>query len=387
MNTTITNYDDNIINDDFIIKLLFNEKEHLNINYVKQSWLNIHTNIKEYLEYRFIDSESLKETLYRILCKIEKRPACKICGSKVSFESGHRWCRNRNGWPFLLYCSSKCQRADNDVTEKRNKTNIERYGSSNPSTSKVIKEKIKRTNLQKYGVENVFGNKKIQEKIKQTIFKKYGVSSLLSNLDDVHVENLTEEQAFNINKVKEKIRTTNFKKYGAKSYAQSQEFKTLYSLNINDYIRKQYETKKHNNSFNISKKEDKIFNIIQVQYPNVKRQVKTFEYPYAADFFIEELDMYIEYNGTWTHGTHPFDKTNKNDIEQVLFYKNKSINSKYYKNAIYTWTILDVKKLHMIKQNNIKMLIVYNNFNINEINDVIHKFSKSKDRLLIVGTK
>ena len=47
MNTTLTNYDDNIINDDFIIKLFFNEKEHLNINYVKQSWLNIHTNIKE----------------------------------------------------------------------------------------------------------------------------------------------------------------------------------------------------------------------------------------------------------------------------------------------------------------------------------------------------
>ena len=68
MNTTLTNYDDNIINDDFIIKLFFNEKEHLNTNYVKQSWLNIHTNIKETkFKERFIKRKEVKSNSYYYL--------------------------------------------------------------------------------------------------------------------------------------------------------------------------------------------------------------------------------------------------------------------------------------------------------------------------------
>lgn len=373
------------ITDDFIINLFFNENEKLNINYVKQAWLNSHTQIKNYLEHRFLDSESIKETLYRILCKIEKRPVCKTCGNKVKFESSHRWNRNRNGWPFIIHCSSKCQRLDKDVTEKRNITNFKKYGCTNPASSKIIQDKIKNTNLNKYGVENVFGNKSIQEKLLKTRLEKYGVTSLLSNLDKVQIDKLSQEQCNNINKIKDKIKTTNLEKYGAESYAQSKSFKLLYSINKNEYMSKQYETKKKNKSFNISKTEENLFNIIKKKYPNVERQYKSNEYPYACDFYIKELNMYIEYNGSWTHGKHPFNINDIDDNAILVKYKNKAIASKYYKNAIYTWTELDVKKLNTAKQNNIKMLIVYNKFDINEIHDVIYKFSKTPDKLLIAG--
>jgi hypothetical protein len=37
------------------------------------------------LENRFDDSESIRETIFRIKEKIEKRPTCPVCGNPVKF--------------------------------------------------------------------------------------------------------------------------------------------------------------------------------------------------------------------------------------------------------------------------------------------------------------
>lgn len=50
---------------------------------------------------------------------------------------------------------------------------------------------------------------------------------------------------------------------------------------------------------------------------NVKRQYKSELYPFACDFYIQNLDLYIECNFHWTHGGHKFDKNNENDIKQL----------------------------------------------------------------------
>ena len=49
-------------------------------------------------------------------------------------------------------------------------------------------------------------------------------------------------------------------------------------------------------------------------YNNIKTQFSDNRYPFLCDFYIEKLDLFIEYNGHWTHGSHPFDINNKNDI-------------------------------------------------------------------------
>lgn len=69
--------------------------------------------------------------------------------------------------------------------------------------------------------------------------------------------------------------------------------------------------------------------------------------------------MYIEINGNWTHSKHPYNADNKEDIQQLNEWKSK--NTKYYDNAIYTWTILDVKKQYIAKQNNLNYLVIYSN--------------------------
>ena len=75
--------------------------------------------------------------------------------------------------------------------------------------------------------------------------------------------------------------------------------------------------------------------------------------------------MFIEYNGTWTHGSKPYvDNLECNAILDK--WKEKSKNSKFYKNAIYTWSVLDVKKRNIAKQNKLNYLEF---FNMNQFNE------------------
>ena len=365
----------NNITDQYIIDLFFTNG-HINSNYNRDSWLNKHPEIKEYLDNRFKDSQSTKETLARILCNIENRPVCPVCGKLVRFEYNHRWCRNRNGWPFMKYCSSECQGKDNDVIIKRKNTCIKKYGVDNPFKADMIKDKIKKTNTKLYGVENVFASQKIKDKIKSTNLNRYGVECILSS----NVNNNKKLQ-----QIKDKSIATNIEKYGAERYSKSESFKELMASNKDEYMKKQYETKKKNHSFKVSYKENELYNIIKTYYPTVLRQYKSDKYPFMCDFYIPEYDMYIEYNGSWTHGNHPFDETNKDDVEKFKCYKAKINESLYYRNALETWTKRDVNKLNVAKTNNIKYLCLYNKINFNDVISKIENFNKSNDKILIVG--
>ena len=117
-------------------------------------------------------------------------------------------------------------------------------------------------------------------------------------------------------------------------------------------------TKKKNNSYNISKTEEICFNILKEVFPNIIRQYRSEKYPFNCDFYIPEKDLYIEFNGTWTHGKHPFDSTDKNDIDLVEIWKSK--NTKFYQNAIETWTKRDVLKRETAKNNNVNFIEFWN---------------------------
>ena len=69
------------------------------------------------------------------------------------------------------------------------------------------------------------------------------------------------------------------------------------------------------------------------------------------------MDLYIEYNGTWTHGGHWFDPSNSADLEKLAKWKAK--NTKYYDNAIMTWTDLDVRKRKTAAENEIRYLVFW----------------------------
>lgn len=168
------------------------------------------------------------------------------------------------------------------------------------------KEKIKNTCLNKYGVDCVMKSKQFKEKSKQTLLRKY------------EVENA--------------------------AYLE----KTINNSHTKEACIKRNNTKRKNHTFNTSSTEDKIYNILSQQYEVQRNWNKDKRYPWMVDFYIKEIDLFIECNFHWTHCGHAYDKDNI--IDQIKLEQWKSKETKYYNNAIYTWTVRDVEKRNKAKQ-------------------------------------
>ena len=74
------------------------------------------------------------------------------------------------------------------------------------------------------------------------------------------------------------------------------------------------------------------------QYRDEKR------YPFAVDFYIPERDLFIELNGSWSHGGHWYEIDCEMDQKTVQMWLKKGKKSKYYRVALETWTKRDVRK-------------------------------------------
>ena len=220
-----------------------------------------------------------------------------------------------------------------EVQDKIKKTCLEKYGVDNPFKSKEIQDKIKLTNLEKYGVDNPFKSKDIQDKIKLTNLEKYGY-----------------EYAIQSEKIKNKSKHTCLEKYGYEYAAQAKEI-----------IEKIHKTKKKNGSYGKSNEEDYVYSVLVDIYgkDNVERQYSSDLYPFACDFYIISKDLYIEYNGMWTHGFTPYIGSKENEI-QLKEWGQKAETSKFYQNAIVTWTISDVKKRNTAKTNELNYIELWN---------------------------
>ena len=130
---------------------------------------------------------------------------------------------------------------------------------------------------------------------------------------------------------------------------------------VDGQAERRLQTMRTNHSFNISMQEDEYFKFLCGQYgdSNVVRQYKDSRYPFACDFYIPSEDLFIEFNRTWTHGGHPFDETNPDDISKLEMWEETAKTSNYYKQAIYTWTNLDVRKQKIAKENNLNYITIY----------------------------
>ena len=129
---------------------------------------------------------------------------------------------------------------------------------------------------------------------------------------------------------------------------------------VENFKQKEYQTKKLHHSFNISREEGKVFNLLFQKFSDTLTQYKSEKYPFNCDFYIPSKDLYIELNFHWTHGYHPFNKNNQEDLRTLEKWKERSLVSKFYKNAIETWTIRNVRKREIAKANNLNYLEFFN---------------------------
>lgn len=247
----------------------------------------------------------------------------------------------------IMCQANKFSKTKEQRSEVRKRTLQKKYGVSNISQCNHIKDKKKQTSLDHYGVENPSQFSGIKEKIKQNCLNKYGVDSTNS-----------------LQWKKEKVRKTNLEKYNVPNIMQvltteklnkhAQRIKDKIINNKPHMVNQIYNTKKANNSFNISQSEIYIREMLE-KVVEVRTQYKSKEYPFACDFYISSLNLYIEYNGTWTHGGMPY-VHNEQCNSKLQIWKEKAKTSKFYQNAIKTWTIRDVIKRETARRNKLNWL-------------------------------
>ena len=255
---------------------------------------------------------------------------CCICGELSPFE---------RHIGYKLTCNKKCQNIyskTEEFKEKRKLTNTERYGTENYTN----KQKQKETCLERYGVEHYSKTSSFKESFKETCLERYGTENAM--MSDI---------------IKEKSKQTFIEKYGVEYYSQSKEFQN----GLKSMMLKSHETKKKNNSYTKSKKEDEIyyFLIEQFGYSDIIRQYRDERYYnkitknlFACDFYIKSLDLFLEYDGIWTHKPQYLPEIEKEKMLQI--WKNKSKTSYYYECALVSYKY-DCFKREISKENNLNI--------------------------------
>lgn len=146
--------------------------------------------------------------------------------------------------------------------------------------------------------------------------------------------------------------------YGVKNAFQLQLTIDKIHDNIDEINKKKAKTKKKNHTFKVSSQEHLLKVLLETAYPDLRTQYRSEEYPFFCDFYIPSKNLYIEFNGLWTHGCHPFDKDSLEDQKTLEEWKSK--DNKFFNNAIQTWTERDVLKRQIAKQNNLNYIELWN---------------------------
>lgn len=146
---------------------------------------------------------------------------------------------------------------------------------------------------------------------------------------------------------------------------------TLYDIpidtDIEDIKEKRYLSLKRNHSFNTSKPEEEIYEILLTKFPKTKNQYRSTEYPWPCDFYVPEIDTYIEINFHWTHGEEPFNAKKKAHRQLIEKWDKKSKELDFkgelkiqFAYAIKNWTKSDPLKRKTAKENNLNYLEFFN---------------------------
>lgn len=307
--------------------------------------------LKEYLLNRFPDSSSYSETIYRIKLGIEIRPVCETCKGYVNYIGNGK---------FYKHCSYNCMNNDKNKIKLGLNSIYKKFSKDNYNNRKKYKE----TCLEKFGVIHPWKNKEVLNKCRKTCLDKHGFEYTLQDKDNL----MKCVSLSHTKEVMEKKYNTCIERFGNRIPSKTPEIRNMLKdiWTRPETKIKAYNTKKKNNSFGPkSKIESIVYMYLSLYYPDTIRQYMDIErYPYNCDFYIPSLDLFIEYQGYYTHGFHPFNKDNKEDIDRLNILKEKY--REFYENHGYDhqiidiWTKRDVEKRNCAKKNKLNYIEFFN---------------------------
>ena len=201
------------------------------------SFIRENPDVDEYLE-KMVESDAwFRDKRRAFVCVangIYEKKKCENCGKEINLIKackGTRFCSHQCGAGSSNHHVSYNAEVIARMKQKREETNLKRYGTKYPMQSKQVKEKHKQTCLEKYGVENAIQSQEIQEKRKQICLKKYGVDNPFKTKEVREKQKKTcmdrygVESTLSTDFVKEKAKKTLIKNYGVDNPFKSKEIR------------------------------------------------------------------------------------------------------------------------------------------------------------------
>lgn len=83
-------------------------------------------------------------------------------------------------------------------------------------------------------------------------------------------------------------------------------------------------------------------------------------YPFACDFYVKSLDLYIELNFSAQHGRHWFDPLSDADVATLVDFSRRAKESSWYLSVVKVWTQKDPVKRAIAIRNKLNYLVFWN---------------------------
>lgn len=280
---------------------------------------------------------------------------------------------------------------------------LEKYGVTNPFATEEVKEKTRQTMLERYGVEYVGQAEISKQKTKEAFLEKYGVDSytkteefknfIAENKDAITakakatcLEKYGVENVLLVPEVRKKKYETTLARYGDGNFTNREKAKatclerygTEYYASTEEAIARCHETKKRNGSYRKSSFEDLFYQRVAdliTEKAVIPQYCDKERYPFACDFYIPALDLFVEINAHPTHGGHPFNSNSEADKKQLAKWQEKQKTKPFYTAMIDVWTRRDPIKMKTAKDNDLNYICLYNK-------QQIHNFANGLSEIL-----
>jgi very-short-patch-repair endonuclease len=273
------------------------------------------------------------------LAKLEEareKHICPVCGKECKKHSKSTKAKPR----WNIFCSKDCiyspegqaisnylqkqsrERLHPDheeyvrkTNEKREETNLKKFGYKNPFMSQEIKKKIEETNIKKYGHKSSMQNKEIKQKAEETCLKLYGVKNpgqIEEAKEKIKIKNRINHYDTFLKLLKAKFLEPlfDYETYLNIKNGDIIQFKCLRCGETFDYVVGDYalEVKKIRclnqiHKYSSNNEQEIYFWLKSLGIENIERNKRNWNADkiYEADFYLPDYNLVIEYHGLYWH--------------------------------------------------------------------------------------